>query len=205
MAINHAAVIFLCVVASGPCRKRVPPHSWFQATIKCFRERREMADILWRATVILHRYLGIAIGLLMVMWFVSGIVMIYVPFTRVADTERLRFQPPISWQLCCQYGGLSDQAQITRAQVEDHLGVPALRLRIPGQQDSLFDLAHGARLPIGADVARKVVSEAAPGIMGRPASIIAYEQVPYDQFTLGRGQRDRPLHRFGFDDPEKTI
>ena len=34
-----------------------------------------MGGILWRTAVILHRYLGIAIGLLMVMWFVSGIVM----------------------------------------------------------------------------------------------------------------------------------
>lgn len=56
-----------------------------------------MAGILWRAAVILHRYLGIAIGLLMVMWFVSGIVMMYVPFTRVADTDRLRFQAPGSY------------------------------------------------------------------------------------------------------------
>jgi uncharacterized iron-regulated membrane protein len=164
-----------------------------------------MAGILWRTAVILHRYLGIAIGLLMAMWFVSGIVMMYVPFPRVADTERLRFQPPISWQLCCRYGALSDEAQVIRAQVENHFGVPAMRLRMLGQLDSLFDLAQGARVSIDADVAREVVSEAAPNVIGRQASIIAYDQVPLDQFTLGRAQRDRPLHRFKFDDPEETI
>jgi uncharacterized iron-regulated membrane protein len=164
-----------------------------------------MAGILWRMAVILHRYLGIAIGLLMVMWFVSGIVMMYVPFTQVADTERLRFQAPISWHLCCQYGSLSDEAQITRAQMENHLGVPAMRLRMLGQLDSLFDLAQGTRVAIDADVAREVVSEAAPSVIRRSASIIAYDQVPLDQFTLGRAQRDRPLHRFRFDDPEETI
>src|SRR5262245_33116731 len=150
-----------------------------------------MAGILWRTAVILHRYLGIAIGLLMVMWFVSGIVMMYVPFTRAADNERLRFQPPISWQLCCRYDGLSDEAQITRAQIENHLGAPAMRLRMLGQLDSLFDLAKGARVPIDGNVAREVVSEAAPSVIGRTASIIAYDQVPLDQFTLGRAQRDR--------------
>ena len=164
-----------------------------------------MASILWRATVILHRYLGIAIGLLMVMWFVSGIVMMYVPFPRVADTARLGFQLPIPWESCCQHGTLSDQAQITRVQVENHLGVPALRLRAPGQLDSLFDLAQGARVPIDADTARGVVLEAAPKVIGRPAAIIAYDQIPLDQFTLGRAPRDRPLHRFEFDDPNKTI
>jgi hypothetical protein len=164
-----------------------------------------MTNILWRATVFTHRYLGIAVGLLMVMWFLSGIVMMYVPFPRLADAERVRFQPPISWQSCCQYGTLADEAQITRVQVEDHLGVPALRLRAPGQPDSLYDLAHGARVPIDADTARKVVLEAAPNVIGRPANVIAYERVPLDQFTLGRAQRDRPLHRFEFDDPNKTI
>jgi len=47
-----------------------------------------MAGILWRAMVILHRYLGIAIGLLMAMWFVSGIVMMYVPYSRILDKLR---------------------------------------------------------------------------------------------------------------------
>src|SRR5215471_11367017 len=100
-----------------------------------------MTGGIWRATVILHRYLGIGIGLLMVMWFVSGIVMMYVPYSQVQEAQRLRMQPPIPWVSCCNYGALVDDAQITRAQVEDHLGAPALRLRAPGQPDFLFDLA----------------------------------------------------------------
>jgi hypothetical protein len=140
----------------------------------------------------------------MVMWFVSGIVMMYVPFPRVQETERLRFQPPISWQTCCQFGTRDNDVQIARAQVENHLGAPALRLRAPGQRDSLYDLGNGARVPIEADIARKVVLEAAPNIIGRSAAIVDYEQVPLDQFTIGRAQRDRPLHRFKFDDPDKT-
>src|SRR3954464_2916042 len=101
-----------------------------------------MAGILWRATAPPPRYLGIAIGLLMVMWFVSGIVMMYVPFARVIETERLQAQPPLVWARCSSFGNLSDESQIIRVQVEDHLGVPALRLRIPGRQDSLCDLAQ---------------------------------------------------------------
>src|SRR5262245_15422219 len=163
-----------------------------------------MAGILWRSTVVLHRYLGIAIGLLMVMWFISGLVMMYVPFPRVADTERMRFQPPISWQACCQYGTLSDRTQVTRAQVENHLGVPAVRLRAIGQMDSLFDLSQGATVPIDPDAARKVAQETAAHIIEGRAAITDYEQIPVDQFSLGRGQRDRPMHRFKFDDAEKT-
>jgi hypothetical protein len=35
-------------------------------------------NLIWQTLVVLHRYLGVAVGLLMVMWFVSGIVMMYV-------------------------------------------------------------------------------------------------------------------------------
>jgi hypothetical protein len=133
-----------------------------------------MANILWRTTVVLHRYLGIAIGLLMVMWFISGLVMMYVPFTRVADIERMRFQPPISWQSCCQYGTLSNQMEVTRLQVENHLGVPSLRLRVVGQLDSLFDLFQGKTIPIDPDTARKAVLEAAAQIIQGPAAITDY-------------------------------
>ena len=144
-----------------------------------------MTNGIWRTMVILHRYLGIAIGLLMVMWFISGIVMMYVPYSRVQEAERVRIQSPISWQSCCNYGSLPDGAQITRAQMESHLGMPALRLRVLGERDFLFDLTNGARIPIDADTARKVVLEASPGVIGRAASITDYEQVPFDQFTLG--------------------
>src|SRR6516225_10243525 len=99
-----------------------------------------MAHGIWRAMVILHRYLGIAIGLLMVMWFISGIIMMYVPYSRMQETQRLGMQSPILWQSCCNYGSLTDDAQILRAQVENHLGTPALRLRVLGERDFLFDL-----------------------------------------------------------------
>jgi uncharacterized iron-regulated membrane protein len=163
-----------------------------------------MAHGIWRAMVILHRYLGIAIGLLMVMWFISGIVMMYVPYSRVQEAERLHMQPAIQWQSCCNYGSLTDDAQVVRAQVESHLGMPALRLRRLGERDVLFDLAHGERIPIDEGVARKVALETAPTVIGRAASITSYEQLPFDQFTLGRAPRDRPFHRFTFDDPDRT-
>ena len=63
-----------------------------------------MANGIWRALVITHRYLGVVVGLLMVMWFVSGIVMMYVPFPRISEAERLGVQSPIQWQACCRFG-----------------------------------------------------------------------------------------------------
>jgi len=44
---------------------------------------------LWRTLIITHRYLGVAVGLLMATWFFSGIVMVYVGFPQPAGSERL--------------------------------------------------------------------------------------------------------------------
>ncbi|MEA2988476.1 MAG: hypothetical protein QOG83_1187 [Alphaproteobacteria bacterium] len=164
-----------------------------------------MTGRLWRTLVVLHRYLGVAVGLLMAMWFMSGIVMMYVPFPRLTEGERLQIQPPMSWAACCRFGErMADDQPVLRAQVESHLGVPALRLRRAGQPDALLDLSQGAPMPIDAETARHVARDAAPRIIGRDAAILAHEQVTADQWTVGRYVRDRPLHRFDFDDPART-
>ena len=164
-----------------------------------------MANGLWRALVILHRYLGIAVGLLMAVWFVSGIVMMYVGFPRLTEAERVRALAPIPWQACCQFGEqLADDQPIVRAQLESHLGEPALRLRRVGARDGLVDLARGASVAIDAEAARRVALTAAPRIIGREANVVAQEEITTDQWSVGRYFRERPLHRVDLDDPDRT-
>ena len=161
--------------------------------------------VLWRALVVLHRYLGVAVGLLMVMWFVSGIVMMYVPYPRLLEAERLRMQSPIVWLACCSLDQLvPDDQAIVRAQVENHAGVPALRLRRVGSLDSLIDLSKGTFIKVDESVAQGVAVAAASRIIVGNTSIVAHERLDLDQWTLGRYFRDRPLHRFDFDDRART-
>lgn len=47
---------------------------------------------------IVHRWVGIVTCLLFVIWFVSGLVMIYVPFPSLGREERLAGLPPIDWR-----------------------------------------------------------------------------------------------------------
>ena len=42
-----------------------------------------------------HRWLGVITCLLSVMWFVSGLVMLYVPFPSWSDAERIANIPPV--------------------------------------------------------------------------------------------------------------
>lgn len=46
---------------------------------------------------VVHRWIGIGTCLLFAMWFVSGLVMMYVAFPQLTDIERLAALPPIAW------------------------------------------------------------------------------------------------------------
>ena len=160
----------------------------------------------WRTLVIAHRYLGVALGLLMVIWFVSGIVMMYVGFPRVSEEERLRTLTPIFWPACCRFADrlAGDDEQVLRAQVENLVGVPTLRLRRSGKPDMSVDLAFGSAINMDADRARAIALDAGPRIIGLAAALVDAEQASTDQWTVGRLFRDRPLYRFAFDDPDRT-
>ena len=51
-----------------------------------------------RWLVVTHRYLGVVLGLLMLMWFLSGIVMLFVHWPEVTEEERaeVRRLPPLA-------------------------------------------------------------------------------------------------------------
>lgn len=57
-----------------------------------------MTRILTRLFVALHRWLGIVMCLFFAMWFFSGIVMIYVPFPSLSDSDRLAFLETVDSQ-----------------------------------------------------------------------------------------------------------
>jgi PepSY-associated transmembrane protein len=165
-----------------------------------------MTSILWRALVIIHRYLGVAVGLLMLMWFLSGIVMMYVGFPQASERERLSALPPISWAACCRVadGLIADTQQFGRAEIENLLDVPVLRLRRPLRADQVIDLAQGMEKPLELADARAVAADAAPRIKGAAASVAAAEEIEEDQWTVGRYHGELPLFRFALDDPERT-
>jgi uncharacterized iron-regulated membrane protein len=166
----------------------------------------KLANGLWRALIVVHRYLGIAVGALMVMWFVSGIVMMYVAFPRVTEDQRVRTLAHIPWTACCRFGerSIGEDEEVLRAQIENLAGAPAIRLRRPARRDATVDLASGTIIRVDAERAQAIALDAGPRIIGRPAAPTFSELAQTDQWTVGRLVRDRPLFRFEFDDPERT-
>ena len=165
-----------------------------------------MIGLVWRTLVILHRYLGIAVGLLMLTWFLSGIVMMYVGFPQPAGTERLHGLPPVAWASCChvEAGILADAQPVARAQIEMLMGAPVLRLPrvlIPVQT---IDLAQGNEKRLDLDDAKSVALAAVPRRNGEAAPVRAGEEIDEDQWTLNRFRQEQPLFRFAFADPDRT-
>jgi len=165
-----------------------------------------MASLLWRALVILHRYLGIAVSVVMLIWFASGIVMMYVGFPRFTEQQRASTLSPIPWHMCCRVpaGLIPDDQQFYRVQIENLVGKPVLRMRRPPRPDVVIDLAQavGVRRFDAVD-AQAIAINAVTRMVG-PASVTAAAAIDEDQWTVGRYRRDRPLHRFTFDDPERS-
>jgi hypothetical protein len=167
-----------------------------------------MAGFVWRTSVILHRYLGIAVGLLMLTWFLSGIVMMYVGFPQPLGAERMLSLPVINWQACCHVadGTLADGQLMAQAEIEMLGDVPVLRLPRPPAPDQTINLADGSgvsTLELGE--AQQVALAAMAQRNGLAPPIAAADEVWRDQWILYRFDREQPVYRFTFADAERTV
>jgi uncharacterized iron-regulated membrane protein len=154
---------------------------------------------------LLHRYLGIAAGLLMAMWCVSGVVMMYASYPELAENSRLHHLTPITWAGCCRISDrvLTDDDPVSALQIEMLAGRPVLHLR-SGAGSRLIDLAtgspiNGVSLGQAAAVARPYAGDATS-----PAPRLL-DMIDYDQWTVsGEFRADRPLYHFGLGDDTGT-
>ena len=85
-----------------------------------------------RLLFLTHRYLGISVGALMVMWCLSGVVLMYHSYPALDEVRRLRTLAPIIWDGCYKISDevLADGDSVEGWQLEDarrDAGVAAAR------------------------------------------------------------------------------
>lgn len=150
-----------------------------------------------------HRYLGIAVGLLMAMWCLSGLVMMYVSYPELSENVRAAHLAPIAWDRCCRADSdaLGSGDTIDRFRLEMLAGTPVLDLGDGPDASGRVDLSSGAELePISSAQASAVASAYAAHYPVR-----ALGRVQLDQWTLeGVPPDERPLYRFAVEDPAGT-
>jgi hypothetical protein len=157
-----------------------------------------------RWLLLLHRYLGIAVGLLMVMWCLSGVVMMYVSYPALPEASRIKQLAPIAWDDCCNVPETlrTDRGPLAGAQIEMLAGRPALYLE---DQTHPIDLLSGSFVsgisaPQAAEIAKTYLGTAASNAEPRLLGLI-----DHDQWTVsGEFRRHRPLYLFALGDAAGT-
>jgi len=155
---------------------------------------------------LVHRWLGVTTCLLCIMWFLTGLVMLYVPYPSWTDEERRANLPPVATE---RVRLLPDEA-LARAGVTAFPTTFRLEMfqkdpvyRIVTQDGRLsLSAATGERL---GDVlpaeARLHLLETFPGL--RPTFL---GPVNYDQWVVSqRFDAHRPLLKFALGDPGDTV
>lgn len=155
---------------------------------------------------LLHRWLGIAACLFMLLWFVSGVVMMYVGYPKLTSAERLARLPALDPEQCCiavaqaaralPPGVVATSITLTSAgaRPQYQFGVGKNIIAV----DALSGAAWG---PVAAADAVAVAQVFMP--QARPRYL---DRVDEDAWTHTRGlDLHRPLHRVQMDDAAQTL
>jgi hypothetical protein len=161
-----------------------------------------------RWIIFLHRYLGIPMSVVFVVWFLSGIVMMYTgDMPALSAPDRLRGLDAIDLQAirlspdeAAARAGLD--GAVTEATVQTLLGRPAYRFAgVFGPRATVFAdsgeiFESATNVEARAEVAR---------FLGRPLEAVRYVETlsEADQWTLTEA-RSLPLERFDVDDGRGT-
>ncbi len=156
---------------------------------------------LKRQLYLWHRWLGIVACLFMALWFVSGVVMLYVGYPKLTPAERLAHLPALPAGCCAELPTQWAQQPLK-----------ALRLTsLGGQAHYLLELADGRRVTLDATSGEPLVHADAAWALANARqyagdSALAYQgTVDEDMWTHSRAlDADRPLHRVRVDDAAGT-
>jgi uncharacterized iron-regulated membrane protein len=162
---------------------------------------------MFRALVITHRYVGIAVGVLMAVWCLSGIVMMYVPYPRLTEEQRMAGLVPLDWRACCTFGAsvAADDTRVSAFQLEMLGGQPVLRATFEGSGRRVIDLRSGAVIDSVSDAQALLAAAQLAGSMGIDDKPVPLGLIMRDQWTVAYNRGERPIHPFAFDDDAGTV
>lgn len=155
-----------------------------------------------RTLFLVHRWLGVALALVMAVWAISGITMMYVAFPDTSAEERLAGLQPLDMAGCCADVGMPD-ADLANASVEMLLGRPVARLMT--EQGPVAIPLDGVDLPaIGTHEAGQIAATHMRHAFGaEPAMQVT--PIDRDQWTVyGRFRQYAPLYKVRFEDARGT-
>ena len=155
----------------------------------------------WRkALIYTHRWIGISLTIVFVVWFVSGIVMMYARMPALSAAERLARLPAINSAYIRTPPPAPGEGDITRLTIGTLEGRPVFRVSARGKTDLVFADTGDTLPPVDADQAIRIARAFLGGVTG-----VRYDTrlTDADQWSFGiRGRM--PVHRIAVDDAAGT-
>lgn len=154
-----------------------------------------------RYILIAHRYLAVAVGLLMTLWCLSGFVMMYQAFPEQTTEQRLRGLEPLDLQDCCNLSLLpiENDAPAPAFRIEMLLGEPVLRM--PSQVVKLRSGFYQG--PLNDEQVMEVARTWARG-NSPDATPVSAGVIELDQWTIQSARRNQPVHHILLNDRAGT-
>ncbi len=159
-----------------------------------------------RFLILVHRYLGIAIGFVVALWCLSGFVMMYVPYPELTAAGRAAGLEPLAFRDCCADVArpLASLPWIDDFHIEMLAGRPVLRVLVGGEQ-RVVDLTSGRERAPLTPADAEAVSRTFAERLGREGRLRLLGKVDRDQWTLaGELEAARPLFEFAAGDAAGT-
>src|SRR5258707_13716224 len=155
-----------------------------------------------RALIFTHRWLGVTLCLLFLLWFPSGIGMMYWDFPSVAPADRLDRSPSLDSSTIRvspseAYAALDETQPATDVRLNTFDGRPAYRFRA-ARRDSVVYADTGARQ---VEASKELMLRVASAWSGQPPGAATVAAVDVDQWTVEGSFRSlRPLWKYSWAD-----
>lgn len=163
-----------------------------------------------RPLMFLHRWLGIVIGALMTVWCLSGFVMMYSPYPRLAPDEQLQGLAPVQRAVPWRWDGIAlpGDMPLSSARIEMSGAKAVLRVTPaldPGRLIARmratpegFDLTTGRPSAPTSQAQAMVVANAFGQHTGIDGAALTASPVTIDQWTVQTARRNQPLWRVDY-------
>ena len=153
-----------------------------------------------RLLFLIHRWAGVVLCLFMAMWFVSGVVMMYVGYPKLTLQERLAALPVLDAKTCCTLPSLAAEPQSVR--LTSIGGTQQFVVEPRDGQPTAYDAATGTAV---ASITEAAALRSARAYLGE-VHLAYLGRIAEDAWTHSRAlDAHRPFHGVQAEDPARTL
>ncbi|MEO5741685.1 MAG: PepSY domain-containing protein [Vicinamibacterales bacterium] len=163
---------------------------------------RGIGAALRHSVIFVHRWLGVGLCLVFLVWFPSGFVMMYWDYPSVRPSDRLERAPALNGSQvrlspveAAGRAGLEPSGPVTLNMFD---GRPVYRFGVGGAQTIVYADTGDERAPFSKEIVERIASE----WTGQPVGVASVESIEdVDQWTLQSRIRDlKPLWKYSWPD-----